>query len=127
MGSSTRMELAAWLLSMTRNKAVYMATDSKAMLDKAAKLMNAAELRTLTKEEDWWILPNPFKKPWGLQADGDLWRMGWMAVLARGVGRQTLKKVKGHATARQVEEGVAAEDEKEGNDWADSFADRGAV
>ena len=49
-----------------------------------------------------------------------------MAVLARGPGQQVLTKVKGHATAAQVEEGRVKPEDKEGNDWADSFAERGA-
>lgn len=126
MGSSTRMELASWLLALTRRAAVHMGTDSMAMMSKAKRLMDAAEQRCSIKEEDWWKLPNPFKKPWGLQPDGDLWKMAWMAVLSRGPGRQMLTKVKGHATESHVVEGKVRAEDKDGNDWADTYAERGA-
>ena len=71
-------------------------------------------------------MPNTFGKPWGLQADGDLWQQAWLAVLARGPGKQALTKVKGHATQAQVEEGAVREADKVGNDWGDSYVERGA-
>ena len=37
-----------------------------------------------------------------------------------------MSKVKGHATEAQVEEGTVAAEDKEGNDWADEFANKGA-
>ena len=49
-----------------------------------------------------------------------------MAVLARGAGKQALTKVKGHATAEDVAEGTVQAVDKEGNDWADTYAERGA-
>ena len=46
---------------------------------------------------------------------------------AEGVGAQRLTKVKGHATQQHIDEGTATLEQKEGNDWADDFADRGAL
>lgn len=54
-------------------------------------------------------------------------KTAWSAVLERGAAAQTLTKVKGRATDQQVEQGVASTEDKEGNDWADDFANRGAM
>ena len=70
---------------------------------------------------------NPFRKPWGLQADGDLLEQAWEAVLQSGHAAQTLTKVKGHATEEQVNKGLVRPCDKSGNDWADDFANRGAL
>ena len=50
---------------------------------------------------------NPCGKRWGLQIDGDLWEQAWKALTRRGSGNQKLRKVKGHATATDVELGRA--------------------
>jgi hypothetical protein len=68
---------------------------------------------------------NPFRKAWGLQTDGDLWEPVWIAVLKRGAKNQDLRKVKGHATEQQVQEGQATRADKVGNDKSDDLADDG--
>lgn len=65
------------------------------------------------------------KKPWGLQADGDLWKLAWQAVHERGPDAQNIFKVTGHARQQHVDSGVATAEQKEGNDWADTYADKG--
>ena len=61
-----------------------------------------------------------------MQADGDLWEQAWEAVLQRGHAAQTLSKAEGHATAQHVDEGLVRACDKEGNDWADELANKGA-
>ena len=61
----------------------------------------------------------------GLQVDGDLWEQAWKAVLKRGAGNQTLRKVKGHATELDVAEGRATQEDRDGNDKSDKLADKG--
>ena len=60
-----------------------------------------------------------------MQVDGDLWGQAWEAVKKRGSGNQDLRKVKGHATARDVELGKATAEDKKGNDTSDKLADKG--
>ena len=61
----------------------------------------------------------------GLQIDGDLWEQAWIAVLKRGTGNQSLRKVKGHATDKDIENGLSNPEDKEGNDAIDKLADKG--
>ena len=60
-----------------------------------------------------------------LQVDGDLWEQAWVAVKKRGSGNQTLRKVKGHATEKDVELGTATAEDKKGNDASDKLSDKG--
>ena len=77
---------------------VYYATDSASMLAKAKKLIAAA--RHFEEKNDGAgrapsegkQVRNPFKKPWGVQRDGDLWAQAWKAVLKRGSANQDLRK-----------------------------------
>ena len=61
----------------------------------------------------------------GLQVDGDLWEQAWIAVMKRGTGNQSLRKVKGHATEKHVENGISNIEDREGNDTSDKLADKG--
>jgi len=105
-GTSTRQELTAWITVLTIPCRSCYATDSASVLNKALRLIEAAE-RDLVDETMGISIKrgNPFKKPWGLQVDGDLWEQAWEAVLKRGVGNQSLRKVKGHATEQDVADG----------------------
>ena len=96
------------------------------MMSKALRLIKAAE-RDLDEEEKGNHIKrgNPFGKPWGLQVDGDLWEQSWIAVKQRGVGNQTLRKVKGHATEKDVAEGISIAKDRGGNDKSDKLADQG--
>ena len=96
------------------------------MMSKALKLIKAAETTVkaqLTGNNQ--KRGNPFGKPWGLQADGDLWEQAWKAVLKRGWENQTLRKVKGHATEDDIEKGASNREDKRGNDLSDGPADKG--
>lgn len=57
--------------------------------------------------------------------DGDLWEQAWIAVKQRGVGSQTLRKAKGHATEKNVAEGISTAKDRDGNDKSDKPADQG--
>ena len=61
----------------------------------------------------------------GLQIDGDLWQLAWEAIKTRGAGNQTLRKVKGHATEKDVAKGISTAEDREGNDIIDKLADKG--
>ena len=69
LGSSTRMQLGAFLAALARNVPVHMGTDSQSMLNKALRMLKAAETWSHDTSPTWWMRKNPFKKPWGLQAD----------------------------------------------------------
>ena len=58
--------------------------------------------------------------------DGDLWEHTHKMVEAKGPKSVSYKKVKGHATEEMVASGKATREDKEGNDEADSAADRGS-
>ena len=51
--------------------------------------------------------------------------MGRNAVLKRGIGNQTLRKAKGHATEDDVKKGITTMEDREGNDTSDKLADKG--
>ena len=95
------------------------------MLNKALRLISVAE-RDLDEETKGINIErgNPFGKPWGLQTDGDLWEQAWLAVKLRGIGNQTLRKVKGHATEEDVANGISTWEDREGNDNSDKPADK---
>ena len=45
--------------------------------------------------------------------------------MKRGTGNQSLRKVKGHATEKDVENGITNAKDREGNDTSDKLADKG--
>ena len=84
--------------------------------------MEAREARSETV--DW---RNPFKQAWNLQKDGDAWELAWRAIVCRGAAAQTLRKVKGHATEEDVRQGKCTEEDRQGNDEADTAAKQGLL
>ena len=50
-----------------------------------------------------------------------------MAIRTRGAANQQTRKVKGHATKKDVEEGKSNENDKEGNNIVDGYADIGVT
>ena len=124
--SSTRQELAMWLLILTEPVRTMYATDSASMLNKAKQLLAAAKRIAEEEEQGKHVRKdNPYKRPWGLQRDGDLWQQAWTAILQRGVESQDLRKVKGHATPKDIAEGRSNKIDAEGNDRSDKNADKG--
>ena len=63
--SSTRVEIAGGVVSLLRNKAIHIGTDSAAMLHKARKLQVAAENWVERVKKNWLPKKSPFGKPWG--------------------------------------------------------------
>ena len=125
-GSSTRQELAGWILALTLPVRSHYATDSASMFGKALDLIQAArDIERREREGEKVSCENPFKRPWGTQKDGDLWQQAWVAVRARGAENQRLRKVKGHATTEDVKQGKSTIKDQEGNDRSDKNADAG--
>ena len=86
----------AWIRVLALPYRTMYATDSASMLAKAKKLIAAAR-HFGEKNDGAGRAPsegkqvcNPFKKPWGVQRDGDLWAQAWKAALKRGSGNQGL-------------------------------------
>ena len=124
--TSTRLELMAWIRVLALPIRSCYATDSASMMGKAIKLIKAVEEREKQIEQGKKVnTTNPFKKAWGLQTDGDLWQQAWIAVVQRGARNQSLRKVKGHATSEDVQQGLSNKEDKEGNDKSDKLADDG--
>ena len=127
--SSTRLELAGWITSLTLPFKNNYATDNAAVVGKATKMLEAAKkvenLAAATGTLP--IYSNPFKRAWGSQVDGDLWAQGWEAIKARTSTMQKIRKVKGHATRLHVEEGNSTIKDKIGNHLSDEQADLGVA
>ena len=125
-GTSTRHELMAWMSVLAKPIRTMFATDSAAMLNKAKQLLEKAEQREEARTKGKPVKSGcPFKKPWRLQTDGDLWEIVWEAIHTRGLSNQDLRKVKGHATEEDVREGRSTHKDREGNDRSDKNADQG--
>jgi len=94
-------------------RAVHQASDSMAYVKKANKILDGSYDRRRRK------------KPWGLQKDGDLWKIWYEA--ARHKSRNSIKVswTKGHATKEQVEQGITTEFNRVTNDISDKVADMG--
>ena len=126
-GSSTRMELAALIVAMTRNTPLHMGIDSQSTIAKARRLQAIATARCESRSASWWMWKNPYKRPWALQTDGDLWQQYWGGLMTRGPGTITYTKVKGHASDQHIASGEATQSQKEGNDYADHYAGKGKL
>ena len=53
--------------------------------------------------------------------------LAWKVVRTRGIGNQTLLKVKGHATQEHIDQGKSTRYDKDGNDQSDQLADEGGT
>ena len=82
--SSTRAELVALIIALTVPRAVHIASDSRAAVDKFMRMVGIAKAWNECSNTEWWPKKNPFGKPWGLQPDGDLWKRVWEGMLASG-------------------------------------------
>ena len=123
--SSTRMEIAGLINSMTRAIPLHIGIDSASTIAKATKLQEEAKRRCQSDMVNWWLRRNPYRRPWGLQADGDLWRLYWQGLMERGPQSILICKVKAHATDQHVKDNLVKIEDKQGNDWADTYAGRG--
>jgi len=111
--SSTRTELAAGCLALAAEGPIHQATDSMAYQKMATKIINS----------DW----TRRRRPWGITKDGDLWQQFEKLVEAKGAKAIRITWIKGHAQAKHIEQGTTTWQHKEGNDLADSLAERAVV
>ena len=109
--SSTRAELAAGIVSIVAPGAVHQATDSKSYLDKANIILSGVNVT--------------IKKPWGLQTDGDLWKIWEALAKQKGFNAIRLSKVKAHTSLQDVEKGVISMFNRHYNDVSDKKATKG--
>ena len=113
---------------------MHVGIDNKAVVDRACRLRGLAQELCQTRDDDVAMrtrvgrafevarkLRRPEAKHWQLQKDGDVWHAIWRVILAKGPGAIKVSKVKGHATAEDIEEGKATAVDKAGNDVADSL------
>ena len=71
--TSTREELAAWLIALTIPLRSNYATDNKSVVGKANEIIRTAiEMENILKEGKGRTKTHPLGKAWGLQTDGDL-------------------------------------------------------
>ena len=129
VGSSTRQELAAWIIVLMQPVRSNYATDSASMMGKALTLLaKAAEIEDKdSRQERVANRRNPFKRSWSMQKDGDLWEIAWQAIVRRGARNQKIRKVKGHATQQDIDNGSCTRGDQEGNDRSDENADKGVI
>ena len=123
--SSTRNELAAALLGLMLPRPVHIGSDSDTFVKKANFLLKAAKRWNITLGTKHHTTRNPMGKPWGMQADGDLWEIFWGAILTRGPDTCAFTWVKGHATEEDIVKGITDANRRYGNDQADRAANEG--
>ena len=119
--TAARAELAALVLASHCAKPIHIGIDNKGVVDKANMLLQIAQEK---RQADGSLPKKPLKKPFTLQADGDLWQQWWKIVEARTPESIAITKVKGHATDQMVQEGKVRAQDKAGNDEAVSAADK---
>ena len=113
-GNSTRAELTAGLMALMAEGPVHIGSDSRAFVDRANAIINRIHKH------------KPFKKPWGVVSDGDLWEFFVKAVKQKGTKSIRISWVKGHATEANIKQGTSDPIKKYGNDTADTTANEGA-
>ena len=109
--SSTRAELAGGCVAIAANQPIHQATDSQAYKNKANRILNGEDLT--------------FRRPWGLQKDGDLWKLFHDLAHAKGLSSIHITWVKGHAKQHHIDQGLLTADDADGNDKADTLASLG--
>jgi ribonuclease HI len=107
--SSTRTELAAGLVGLCADGPVHIGSDSKAFISRARRHVQA--IRHGHQEPKWLS-----------HTDGDLWQQFWHIVVIKGTHAVAFTKVKGHATAADLQHGISTAEHQAGNDMADSLA-----
>ena len=86
----------AWLAVLAMPIRTLYASDSKAVVNKANRLIEAArKLEQSGTEQHQSRKGNPFGKPWGMQPDGEVREQAWQAVLRRGAENQRIRKGQG--------------------------------
>ena len=136
--SSTRCEIGAALIALTPARAVNIGVDKLAVVKKENAIIDHVKKKlekNLHNEEGQMMLGGessplhreaPWRRPWALCKDGDLWQQFYNFVLHKSPKAIKLTKVKGHATKDMVEAGEVREPDRRGNDEADAAAGRGS-
>ena len=124
--SSTRAELAGGCAALASDQSIHQATDSPAYKTKADRILQGHNVTA--------------RRPWGLQKDGDLWKLfhdfahakGLDAIKlfhdfahAKGLDAISITWVKGHAKQHHIDDGITTAEDAEGNDKADTLASLG--
>ena len=134
--SSTRCEIGASMFGMLRPRATHLGVDNAATVGKGTGIIEHQRERNNTELKNergglklgGKVSPlhreSPFRRKWHVMRDGDLWQGFQKFVIRKCPWAVWVSKVKGHATAEQVEAGVVKAADKEGNDKADTAADR---
>ena len=87
------------------------------LVDKDGRMILGGAASTLHRKMPW-------KSPWGLSKDGDLWQHFHGMVQPKSPDAVKLTKVKGHVTRHMVADGLVDACDQEGNDEADIAARR---
>ena len=105
--SSTRAEALALYAAMALPGPLHVGIDSAAVIRRGTKLLRSGRAP---------------RRPWGLQADGDIWMH--ISANMRGRGRASMKltKLKGHATVQDILDGRILPEHMRGNCMADHGA-----
>ena len=101
---------------------LHICIDSRAVHDKAMKLIRIADEMQHSIDAKHLLKHHPLHRPWQIQVDGDLLALFWQGVNDRGLASITFTKVKGHATQAHVEEGITTAEHLRGNTNADTAA-----
>ena len=134
INSSTRSEAHGLLGGLCSKGPVHIGIDNKAVVDRACHLVGLALDLCQRRDDDVAMrtrvglsfeiarkLRKPEAKHWQMQKDGDVWSAIWRVIIAKGPRAIKVTKVKGHATANDIEEGRATAATKAGNDVADGL------
>ena len=122
ISSSTRTEVTAAAGVLQKPVAPRLGSESENLVNKA-DAMNDMPLECERK-----VLPLPvcpFKAPWPMHNDGDLWVRVWHLIGARGAQAQVFQWVRGHVTDAMIKSGRFSRANKHGNDMSDQSATHG--
>ena len=129
--SSTRAELAAAIIGISRPIPVHVATDSQAFLNKADQLIRKAKDALIVENtihldtqaaKQAALMHRPLRRNWTAMADGDLWHVFWRYCVSKGPETIKLSKVKAHTVGADIDLGIINAVDQAGNDKADTQA-----
>ena len=131
--NSTRSEGYATIIGLSVPGPRHIGIDNSACLQSATQLLNLAK-HTLTHAHENDAQVSKLQKahctgklqlPWGLQPSGDIWRLMFRTMRAKGPHAIRLSKVFGHSTNDDIANGKTTFAKKYGNDRSDQSATRG--
>ena len=140
IGSSTRSELRGLIAAVAGPCTAHVGIDSQACMNKAQQIIAIAQKayyilgeatmhqgmrRQRLEQEGRRLLEAPIPTPWQLVRDGDLWRIYWKALIAKGVHAVRLTKLKGHTTYDDVKKETITAEHRHGNMRADAICNDG--